>query len=133
IAHRLSTLSENVVSNFFSQSRINFLVRIQAQNPIARGFVERGILLRGETFPGFDENFCAVRLRDLDGAVGRARIDDDDLALSAGNERLDAFERAAEVSFLVVGDEHDGELHAGEHSIARRAFWQAMAALLVGY
>ncbi len=41
------------------QWRINFLIRVQTQNPIAGGLVDGRVLLRGEAFPFFDEHFRA--------------------------------------------------------------------------
>src|SRR6185369_9949084 len=72
VLRRFSSSSQNVVANFFRESWLNFLVCIQAQNPIAACFVQRRVLLRGETPPFLHENFRAVRFRNLDGAIGRS-------------------------------------------------------------
>ena len=96
---------------------LNLLIGIETQNPIALGFIDGGVLLGGEAFPVFDEDFGAVGLGDFYGAVGRVRVDDDDLAATIGDERLNASESARKVSFFVMGDEDDREQH-GEENIA---------------
>ena len=57
------------VSKRTLQWPIQLLVRIQAQDPIAGSFLDRGILLRGVAFPGFHEDSRTKRLRNLHGAV----------------------------------------------------------------
>src|SRR5579872_2175536 len=96
-----------------SQWKIEFLVRIETQNPISGCLVDCRILLRGEALPFFDEHFFAKRFRNLDRAVGRSGIDDDYFSFAVGHQGLHAGERAAEVGFFVEGNDHDGKIHRG--------------------
>src|SRR5208337_172876 len=91
----------------------HFFISIQTQNPVARCLGNGRVLLGSVTFPFFNKNFRSERFRDFDGAVGRARVDDDDLAFAVGSQRLHAGERPSDVCLLVVGDDDDGENHAG--------------------
>src|SRR6202047_778471 len=83
--------------------------------------VDRGILLGGIASPFFDEDSCAEGFRDRNGAIGRARVDHDDLAFAVGDQRLHAGERAPDVGLFVVSDDGDREDHAGLLPLSARA------------
>ena len=111
IADRVPTMPQDVMADFFGQLRTDFLIRIEAEDPFTSGSIEGGVLLGGKAFPLLDEDFCPVGLRDLHRVVSGTRVDDNEFGASPGHERLEAFERAFEIVFLVVGDEDDRERH----------------------
>src|SRR6266446_1032275 len=102
-------------------ARFQRFIGVQTQNPISGCFVDRGVLLRRVALPFFDEDFRAEGFRDLDGAVGRARVDDDNFTFAVGDQWLHAGERAPDVSLFVVSDDHDREDHAGLLLLSTRA------------
>src|SRR6266446_2419530 len=102
-------------------ARFQRFIGVQTQNPISGCFVDRGVLLRRVALPFFDEDFRAEGFRDLDGAVGRARVDDDNFTFAVGDQWLDAGERAPDVSLFVVSDDDDREDHAGLLLLSARA------------
>lgn len=118
-------------SRRFGQFTAEFLVRIQTQNPVAGRFVDGRVFLCRKSLPFFDEDFRAKRLRDLDGAVGRAGIDDDDLAFAFGDEWLHARESASNVGFFVMRDDDDGKLH-GERILVDGRWSLVVRQLLAG-
>ena len=66
--------------------------------------------MRGEALPGFGVDLGVIGFGDLDGAIGRAGIDDDDFIGEA-----DAGESSGEVEFLVKGDDGYGECWQNGH------------------
>jgi len=104
-------------SDLVCQSQLEFLIGIQTQNPIARGLLDRRVLLRGVAFPRLDENLRTERLGNLNRTVGRAGVHDDDLALAVADQWLHTLQRAADVVFFVVGDDDDGESHAWKDTL----------------
>src|SRR5258708_12938554 len=98
--------------NLGDEFRLKFLIGVQTQNPISLRFVDRRILLRGVALPFSDEDFRAERFCDLDGAVGRAGIDDDDLTFAVGHAWLHASQRAPDVALFLVSVVDPTEHHA---------------------
>src|SRR5580658_6523264 len=103
--------SEEGKKKELSHSRADLFVCIQTQNPLSRCFLDRRVLLRGIALPFFNEYSRSKRFCDFDGPIGRAGIDDDDLAFSIDNQRLHAGERARDINFLVMSDDDDREDH----------------------
>lgn len=80
-------------------------VGVDRQDPVGveRGY--RAVLLRPETWPvGGNDYACAMGFRDIDGCVGAAAVDDDDVV--GERQRAEAF---GEPGRGVVGDEGDAE------------------------
>ena len=111
VAERLRRQS---LLDFAGQRGFDFLVSIEREDPVAGGFLQCGILLGGESFPFFYEEFRMEGLGDLAGAIGRAGIDDDDFV-----RPRHALQRAREVGFLVLRDDDDGEAQA-DHANRKR-------------
>src|SRR5438552_5078669 len=99
------------ILNLDGELTANFLICIDGKNVFALCFVDCGILLRGVALPCFDEYLRAERLGDLDGSVGRAGVDDDNLSFAVGDQWLHTFERAGQVCFFVVGDDDHRQDH----------------------
>lgn len=83
-----------------------FLVGIEHEDPVTAGVFEGGVAGGGEVVgPGDGIDFSAVGASDVEGAVGGACIDDDDLVGDGGY----GLEAGAKEAFFVFCDEADGE------------------------
>ncbi len=86
------------------------LVGVEHQDPVAGGGVDRGVAGRGEVAPPLlVQHARPERLRDLDGAVDGARVDDDQLVAGLAH----AGEAVGEHLLLVAHDHAEGELSVG--------------------
>src|SRR6266568_2180504 len=102
---------------------INLLVCVEGENVLARGFINSRVFLSSIALPFLNVNLRAKRLRDLHGAVGRARVDDDYFSFAPTEQRHHAFKRTADVGFFVVSDDDDREGH-GERIPCRATEWE---------
>lgn len=114
---RRQGMLEDLSCQFWFQS----FVGVELQNPVAGGFVHRGILLGSKALPGFAENLGPEGARDFEGSIGRAGIDHDDFASAIADQRPHAFERGRKIGLFVLGDQHDGERHGQSIN------WRALA------
>jgi hypothetical protein len=94
----------------------DLFVGIEGEDPVRGALIDGGVFLGGESLPWLAEDFGVGEGGcDLDGAVGGAGVDDDELVSPA-----DAGEGAAEVGLLVAGDDGYGECHLHAwHSLPR--------------
>src|SRR5882724_5561390 len=97
-------------------TRLQRFICIEAENPIPDSLLNRRILLGGVALPLFYEHSRTKQFRDLDRAIGRARVHDDDLALAIRHQGLDAQQSAPDICFFVMRDDDDGERHACENT-----------------
>ena len=80
-------------------ARSNRFVRVEHQNPVARGQLEAVVPREAEiVLPCALEYACAIRLRDLHRPVCAAGVNEDDLV----NETAHRLEAPREVTFLVL-------------------------------
>lgn len=80
-------------------------VGVEGEDPSSGALLDREILLTGETLPGFEEEFGFEGGGDLEGAVGGAGVDDDDLV-----GELDAGEGPGQIGLFVERDDGYGQL-----------------------
>ena len=80
-------------------------VGVEGEDPGSGALLDREIFLTGEALPGFEEEFGFVRGGDLEGAVGGAGVDDDDLV-----GELDAREGAGQIGLFVERNDGYGQL-----------------------
>ena len=106
--------ADSVCRISLGQRGLDFLVGIEREDPVAAGFLQCGVFLRGKSLPCFDEEFRMEGFGDLAGAIGRAGIDDDDFV-----RPRTLCKRAREVGFLVLRDDDDGEAQA-DHANRKR-------------
>ena len=92
-------------------------VGVEREDPVAGALGEGEVLLLGEAGPGAVEDSGVEAAGDVEGAVGGAGVDDDDL-VGPG----DAGEGAREVLFFVEGDDRDGQERHRGRSFLRRSF-----------
>ncbi|VWD20396.1 hypothetical protein BCO18430_05271 [Burkholderia contaminans] len=93
------------VADRLREFRGDDFVGIEGQDPVGVERIERAVLLRAEARPvALDDHACAVRLRDRDGIVGAAAVDDDDVV--GERQRGQAL---CEPRGRVEGDECDAE------------------------
>jgi hypothetical protein len=86
------------------QLRAQLLVRVERKNPRASAFCNRRVLRRGEPLPCLVVDLGVERARDLYRAVGRGRVEYDDLI-----GELHTGQRACEIRLLVLRDDGNGE------------------------
>ena len=84
------------------------LVGVEREDPEAAALINGGVFLGGEALPRLGVDGGVEGAGDLDGAVGGAGVDDDDLV-----GELDAGEGAPEIGLLVVRDDGNGEEGGG--------------------
>lgn len=89
-------LTSQESSNLLLKLKCQLFVGIEGKNPRASAFLDSGVLLAGEALPLFEKDLGIKVLCDLDGAVGRTGVDDDDLI-----RELHAGEGAREIYFFV--------------------------------
>ena len=100
------------IANLARVARDEMLVGVEVEEPVARCRFEADVArVREGAVPREVDDFRAEAFRDLDGAVGRARIHDDDLV----DRVCDGFEAAGKHLLFVLDDhaERDAEAACG--------------------
>jgi len=81
------------------------LVGVHRENPVVRGGFGGEVFLLAVVCPIVNDEICAVLAGDFFGAIGAARVDDDDFVGDAGERS----EGAGKIDFFVEGDEAGGD------------------------